>query len=516
MNASILLRLLFQGVLLFSALGWEVRMPKEIHGLKGSCLVIPCSFSYKSNPPKIKVKVVWYQYRWHSVTYPLVYDPFQENKVIDKFRGKTDLYGNSSGDCSLLIRNLEQSHDREKIYAWIDPENARNRFYDVTSTIHVNTHPQPPSISISGGEKMGDKITVTCSASHTCPYSEPNITLNGIEGSDEINEECSKDGQCRITLTRSGVIKAENTVFECSVTHHGGINTSAAKDKSALCVHQSITIEPEIVDVTEGVAQNFNCTIHHSCQKENPTITWNYENMQVSEGTKILSGVDRVAYSTITFLGTTEDHGKNLACNAQFSGGNITASVALYVQCIEHNITIEPEMAEVSEGVTQNFTCTVHHSCKKENPTITWNYENMQVSEGTKTLSGFDQLVYSTIAFLGTKEDYEKKLICSAEYSGGNITAFVPLHVPSVMMVIRSKIIGLYVLAPSLVFIFACILVGVIIWKKRLRLNNESAVYENNPLSKPHTPSPKSDPKPQPSKNEADLYVNLEDLYENI
>jgi len=113
-------------------------MPKDIRGLQGSCLVIPCSFSYTTNPPKDPRRVVWYQ--WVSHGYPLVYDPWYPYHVIEKFRGKTDLYGTLGWDCSLLIKNLEQSHHGEKIYAWIDPENVGRstyRFYDVTSTILV-------------------------------------------------------------------------------------------------------------------------------------------------------------------------------------------------------------------------------------------------------------------------------------------------------------------------------------------------------------------------------------------
>ncbi|KTG37207.1 hypothetical protein cypCar_00038775, partial [Cyprinus carpio] len=125
------------GVLLYDALGWEVRMPKEIHGLRGSCLVIPCSFSYTSYPPKDPRRVVGYQ--WVSYGYPLVYDPLHANNVIEKFKGRTDLY-RKSGNFSLLITGLEQSHHGEKIYAWIDPENVGWRtyaFYDVTSTVLV-------------------------------------------------------------------------------------------------------------------------------------------------------------------------------------------------------------------------------------------------------------------------------------------------------------------------------------------------------------------------------------------
>ncbi|XP_059369947.1 sialoadhesin-like [Carassius carassius] len=333
MKAPLLLHLLFQVVLLYDALGWEVRMPKDIHGLQGSCLVIPCSFSYTSNPPENPRRVVWYQ--WVSRGYPLVYDPLHENNVIKKFRGKTDLYSNSSRDCTLLIKNLELSHHGEKLYAWIDPENigySTYKFYDVTSTILVNESPQQPSIKIFGGDRTGDAITVVCSTFHTCPYSKPTITLNGIEGSDQIDNEHIKDGLWKSTLTRTGVVKTVHSIIECSVKHYGGITVTATKDKSAKCVHHNISIEPELADVTEGIAKNFTCSVYHSCQNENPNITWNYENMQVTEWNKSLSALDQISYSSITFLGAREDHGKKLICMTKISGRDITASVVLNVQ----------------------------------------------------------------------------------------------------------------------------------------------------------------------------------------
>ncbi|KAK9962514.1 hypothetical protein ABG768_007872 [Culter alburnus] len=309
-------------------------MPKDIHGLQGSCLVIPCSFSYTSYPPENPRRVVWYQ--WVSKGYPLVYDPLHADDVIEMFRGKTSLYGNpSNGDCSLLITNLEKSHNEEKLYAWIDPENVGWRtyaFYDVTSTILVDASPQQPSISIYGGERMGETITMTCSTYHTCPYREPNIVLKGPEGTDKLVNEHIEDGLWKITLTRTGVIEAEISTIKCSVTHHGGITVTATKDKSAKCVHQKITIEPELAEFTEGVPKNFSCSVYHSCQKETPVITWNYQNMRVSTGSKTLSTLDQVTYSSITFLGSKDDNGKKLICTVKFSGKDITASVVLHVQ----------------------------------------------------------------------------------------------------------------------------------------------------------------------------------------
>ncbi|KAK7172115.1 hypothetical protein R3I93_004422 [Phoxinus phoxinus] len=335
MMKPLLVHLLLQAVLLYVALGWEVKMPKEIRGLQGSCLVIPCSFSYTLYPPENPSRVVWYQ--WVSQGYPLVYDPWYRYDVIDKFRWKTDLYRKSSWDCSLLIKNLEQSHHGEKVYAWIDPENVGWRtyaFYEVTSTILVDASPPQPSIIIHGGERMGNSITVACSTYHTCPYSKPNIVLSGTEGNDQIKEEHIKDGLWKITLTRKGVVKAERLTIKCSVTYYGGKTATATEYKSAKCVHHKITIEPELAEVTEGVAKNFTCSVYHSCQRETPTITWNYKNMQMSKtGSKTLSAsTNRITYSSITFQGSRDEHGKKLICTAKFSGGNTETSVVLRVQ----------------------------------------------------------------------------------------------------------------------------------------------------------------------------------------
>nr|XP_055053175.1 myelin-associated glycoprotein-like [Misgurnus anguillicaudatus] len=333
---NLLLRLLFQAFLLYKTFAWQVTMPSEIHGLRGSCLVIPCSFSYSSYPPTNPRRVVWYQ--WVSKGYPLVYDLWYPYKVIGKFRGKTDLYGDpSKRSCSLLIKSLDVSHHGEKIYAWIDPENVgwrTYRFFDVTSTIRVDSYAKQPTINIYGGEKMGDSITVTCFTFHTCPYSTPNIVLNGIYGYDTIDDVYINNGLWKTIRKRTGYVKAERSDIECTVTHYGGITTRATKNKNSACIPYSIKIEPKLADVTEGVAKDFNCTVHHSCQTP-PIISWNYDNMPVKMGIKQPKGFKLV---TIIFLGAKTDDGKKLICTAKFSGQDITASVDLHVKQYEPKI----------------------------------------------------------------------------------------------------------------------------------------------------------------------------------
>ncbi|KAG1951997.1 myeloid cell surface antigen CD33-like [Pimephales promelas] len=290
--------------------------------------------------------------------------------------------------------------------------------------IQIDASPQPPSIHIYGGERTGDAITVACSTFHTCPYRKPDIFLNGTEGSDQLHNEHIEDGLWKVTLTRTGVVKAENITMNCSVTHHGGLIVTTTNDKSAKCVPDKITIEPELAEVTDGVAKNFTCSVYHSCKRETPTITWNYENMTVSDDSNKLPGLNQVSYSTITFLGSKDDHGMKLICTAKISGKAITASVVLHLQSPFIN---EPLLTEL-------------------------------------------------------------------------------------------KTIGLYILAPSLVFLLACLIAGVIIFKRRQRSKDACTVSGNKPFSKPRMPSPKSDPK---SCNKYDCeaeYTNMEDLnmYGNI
>ncbi|XP_051720104.1 uncharacterized protein LOC127496289 isoform X18 [Ctenopharyngodon idella] len=93
----------------------------------------------------------------------------------------------------------------------------------------------------------------------------------------------------------------------------------------------------------------------------------------------------------------------------------------------------------------------------------------------------------------------------------------------------------LHFLVPSLVFLLACILAGVIIYKKRngqmsmserrtVLTNNEhrsdirTNTCENKPFSKPRMPSPKSEPKSYPGYDYEGDYANMEELnvYGNI
>lgn len=120
------------------SLDWTFSMPSKIKGLRGSCLVIPCSFDFKTEKHS-SVQVKWYLFS--TTSYPLVYDPDDRN-VINKFFGKTSLYGlPSEKNCSLKITQLEMSHSGERLYPWMDPKPIdsyhRENYYDKSIELQV-------------------------------------------------------------------------------------------------------------------------------------------------------------------------------------------------------------------------------------------------------------------------------------------------------------------------------------------------------------------------------------------
>lgn len=127
------------GYIWCSSSAWQVTMPSKIKGLLGSCLVIPCSYDYYQYPPKRPDRVVWYQYV--SRGYPIVYDNWNWNDVLNIFKGRTHVYSSSQHrTCSLLIYPVTLADHSQKLYPWVDPENVGWRtypFYDTTVTVEV-------------------------------------------------------------------------------------------------------------------------------------------------------------------------------------------------------------------------------------------------------------------------------------------------------------------------------------------------------------------------------------------
>ncbi|XP_041091528.1 sialic acid-binding Ig-like lectin 5 [Polyodon spathula] len=250
---------LLQGIVLSVVCdAWTVTIPEKISALQGSCVVIPCNFSYSSNPPQSFV-VVWYQYV--SRGYPVVYDGRNPSIVIDKFRGRTVLVGDvHAGDCSLKIDSITRNDNGEKLYSWIDPDHISYRiykFYDKTVELAVSDHADPPEISVLGTAVNGNSVRVTCSILHTCPASPPNFTWSYAGDSVSSHHESQSSGSWKstsvLTLTTSRNDGAKE--LTCKVQHPGGKTASSIK----LYAPKVVTVSMDNRPLKEGTTVILTC-----------------------------------------------------------------------------------------------------------------------------------------------------------------------------------------------------------------------------------------------------------------
>lgn len=120
--------------------GWSFTTPRSITGMRGSCIIIPCTFNYSISQPA-DLRVIWYLFQ--SNGYSPVFD--ERQNIMSKFNGITSLIGSlGERNCSLKIERLEMSHNQDRLYPWVDKhpitsyQSLDPTFYEKTSQLIVS------------------------------------------------------------------------------------------------------------------------------------------------------------------------------------------------------------------------------------------------------------------------------------------------------------------------------------------------------------------------------------------
>lgn len=74
---------------------------------------------------------------------------------------------------------------------------------------------------------------------------------------------------------------------------------------------------------------------------------------------------------------------------------------------------------DVTEGRAKSVICAVLYKCKKNLPTIEWNYKDLQSSSRTNELFNQTYQTVSNLTFIGSLEDDGKSLTCTAQFLSG-------------------------------------------------------------------------------------------------
>lgn len=84
---------------------WTINVPASVHGLLGSCVVIPCSYNFPDPGKKlVKFTGMWLDDAKRRIVHTA------GSKVLPQYLNRTKLTGNiSQKSCSLEIDDLQQS-----------------------------------------------------------------------------------------------------------------------------------------------------------------------------------------------------------------------------------------------------------------------------------------------------------------------------------------------------------------------------------------------------------------------
>uniref|UniRef100_A0A8C1XAK8 Si:dkey-238d18.5 n=1 Tax=Cyprinus carpio TaxID=7962 RepID=A0A8C1XAK8_CYPCA len=213
-------------------------MPESVVGLSGSCVLIPCTFSYPENEKTYtEFTGIWYK-EYSAVVYNT-----DTSKIAGSFKGRTSLIGDlRQNDCSLKINSLSSSdagsfmfRTEMKYFKFVKFTFERNcNFLFFLFLFFLGTSYKTKEVT------SGKPVTATCAVSHSCPSDLPKVTWSH-HGKQSSPSQPQNHGQWKLTsynLTFTPSREDHNKHLSCTAEFKGktltGYKTLKVKCKSAI------------------------------------------------------------------------------------------------------------------------------------------------------------------------------------------------------------------------------------------------------------------------------------------
>ncbi|KAM4651963.1 sialoadhesin-like [Discoglossus pictus] len=237
---------------------WTTSFPKKITALKGYCVVIPCTFTDRTNNPLLDI--IWFQH--HSRQDGEIYNSHDSSSVLKSFQGRTTLVGDLSlGNCSLKIEKIT-TFDANKYYPQISSFFTKGIFLFYNSTISVQVSPGKVIINNPGEMTEGNLVKITCYMIHTCPPSPPSIKWIMKGHPSKTYHEQLTDGEWKIksVLTYSPHANDDGQMLQCTV-YRSGETSSASRILTVMYAPKNVFINSSHEDgqVKEGEDVMLSC-----------------------------------------------------------------------------------------------------------------------------------------------------------------------------------------------------------------------------------------------------------------
>ncbi|XP_078389741.1 sialic acid-binding Ig-like lectin 12 [Cetorhinus maximus] len=193
---------------------WKGDTLREVTAQEGSCVQIPCHYSYPScleNQPR---GGIWFNNEEQIPWAPLAFHSKDHNHELPWFCHRTRLSGDlKDGDCSLIINNIRRE-DAGPYFFRIEFDNGLSHNYYPVTQLHISDFTDKPTI-FPAEIIAGKRVDVSCTFNTTCNgTAAPVLTWD---------TPTDVPGSVSNTVTQHGVTLTYTSVLPLvpSLKHHG-------------------------------------------------------------------------------------------------------------------------------------------------------------------------------------------------------------------------------------------------------------------------------------------------------
>ncbi|XP_042663855.1 LOW QUALITY PROTEIN: sialoadhesin-like [Tyto alba] len=373
------------------ALGsWGVAYPESLRGVRGSCVMIPCTLSYPGDVAAADgIVAIWY--KDYSTQKVLVYHSAAQ-EVDARFRGRAQLLGDpATRNCTLLLRG-------------VTPEDSgpyRFRFEIVNGDrwlamrevmLSVSDDLEHPSVAASEEQTEGQTSTLECSTPYGCPPGDVALRWEGYDPqvstvSGRVRLDTNEVSQ-RLTLTTSFSWKDHSKKLLCQVSY----GSRRASGEVVLRVRHApkdaqVSVDPPAQNIRVGDAVSLTCEVSSSYP---PISGYRWYKDGVAVGSRRVLALRDIRRT---------DYGQ-YHCEAENAvGAGAAPAVMLYIFSAE--ISVSPA-AEVREGTATTLSCDVPGRGGQD-LNYTWYKNGAWLEEGTAHTLFFPHAAASDAGFYSCK-----------------------------------------------------------------------------------------------------------------
>ncbi|KAK1155190.1 myelin-associated glycoprotein-like isoform X1 [Acipenser oxyrinchus oxyrinchus] len=339
---------LFQGIICNEL---KVFMPQSIKALRGSCVLIPCTFTIEERFESAMVEPArgfWmtsYNFR------DIVFDSrrhYSENTLKANLLGKL-----TNKNCTTIIHHLKTS-DSKSYFLRADPPKYTFR---QNVKLEVVDSPDRPAISPSSAVKEGALTSLACTAPAPCPREPPALVWSDtLNGSVEIEQVEQQDGTKAVSsvLTFTASHLHHNKDITCTAQYPVGSETKSAGEVSTLRVLYSPKNTLVLINPSGEIHEGDHVTL--SCSSNaNPAVS-RYTWFKVKGDNINEKGVEQ--YLTFTDINPSDSGLYYCEARNEHGAENSTAVQLKVAYSPKNTLALISPPGEIHEGGHVTLSCS--------------------------------------------------------------------------------------------------------------------------------------------------------------